>query len=62
MKRNGDRCIALAGGVEEKKPDGTAVFVPYACSIYADRPKSCQEFERHGEHCLTARRRVGLSL
>jgi hypothetical protein len=62
MKRNGDRCIALGGGVEERKADGTAAFVPYACSIYEDRPKSCREFERHGEHCLTARRRVGLSL
>jgi hypothetical protein len=61
MKRNGDRCVALKGGVEEKGPDGTMEFVPYACSIYGDRPKSCQEFERHGEHCLTARRRVGLS-
>jgi len=62
MKRNGDRCIALQGGVETHRPDGTSGFVPYACSIYDDRPKSCREFERHGEHCLTARRRVGLSV
>src|SRR5689334_7941361 len=62
MKRSGDRCIALGGGVEADKPDGTRGFVPYKCTIYDDRPKSCQEFERHGEHCLTARRRVGLSL
>jgi hypothetical protein len=62
MKRKGDRCIALEGGIEGKKHDGTTVFVPYACSIYEDRPKSCQEFERQGEHCLTARRRVGLSV
>jgi hypothetical protein len=62
MKRNGDRCIALEGGVLREKPDKMADFIPYSCSIYDDRPKSCQEFERHGEHCLTARRRVGLSL
>lgn len=62
MKRRGDRCIALAGGLETPKPDGSTVFEPYTCDIYEDRPKSCQEFERHGEHCLTARRRVGLSL
>jgi hypothetical protein len=62
MKRNGDRCVALEGGVEAPRPGGGTAFVHYTCSIYADRPKSCQEFERHGEHCLTARRRVGLSL
>jgi Fe-S-cluster containining protein len=62
MKRRGDRCIALEGGALAEKPDGTCRFDPYKCTIYDDRPKSCQEFERHGEHCLTARRRVGLSL
>ncbi|MEM9487912.1 MAG: hypothetical protein AAGC55_02145, partial [Myxococcota bacterium] len=34
---------------------------PYTCAIYADRPRPCREFERAGVHCLTARRRVGLS-
>lgn len=62
MKRAGDRCVALKGGAIEAHADGRARFAPYACDIYEDRPKSCQEFERHGEHCLTARRRVGLSL
>lgn len=62
MKRNGDRCIALGGGTEGSVPGGGTRFVPYTCTIYEDRPTSCREFERHGEHCLTARRRVGLSL
>jgi hypothetical protein len=57
MKRAGDRCIALEGGAN----DGRS-FVHFTCRIYDDRPTSCREFERHGEHCLTARRRVGLSL
>jgi Fe-S-cluster containining protein len=62
MKRSGDRCIALHGGFGETASDGARPLLPYTCRIYEDRPKSCQEFERHGEHCLTARRRVGLSL
>ncbi len=33
----------------------------YHCRIYEDRPRTCREFERAGRHCLTARRRVGLS-
>jgi hypothetical protein len=51
MKRDGDHCIALV------QRDGR-----YACTIYDDRPTCCREFEHGGEHCLTARRRVGLSL
>lgn len=57
IRRSGDRCAALGGG----HWDGDA-FAPFACSIYDDRPRPCREFERGGEHCLTARRRVGLSL
>jgi hypothetical protein len=51
IRRAGDRCAALAGG------DGE----PYACVVYADRPRPCRDFELGGEHCLTARRRVGMS-
>jgi hypothetical protein len=60
IKRNGDRCAALGGGA----PSATApdTFISFACSIYDDRPKTCRDFETAGEHCLTARRRVGLSL
>jgi len=59
VRRAGDRCAALSGGpgfTEEPK------LVPYTCAIYADRPKSCRDFENAGAHCLTARRKVGLSL
>jgi hypothetical protein len=54
LLRAGDRCAALEGGraAEER---------PYHCSIYDDRPRTCREFERGGRHCLSARRRVGLS-
>ena len=62
VKRAGDRCAALDGGQWEGPPDGDRRFVPFACSIYADRPKSCRDFEAGGEHCLTARHRVGLTL
>jgi hypothetical protein len=52
LERRGDRCGALTGG-------GVA---PYACVVYEDRPRPCREFEVGGQHCLTARRRLGLSL
>jgi hypothetical protein len=45
--RNGPRCACLG-------PD-------YRCSVYADRPKTCRDFERGGVNCVDARRRVGLS-
>ena len=50
LKRVGERCIALSPSE------------PFRCQIYPDRPQTCRDFERGGEHCLTARRRVGLSL
>ena len=34
----------------------------FFCVIYDDRPRTCREFTLGSEHCLTARRRVGLSL
>lgn len=51
LAREGARCASLEG------PDGG----PFACAIYDDRPRTCRDFERGGRHCLTARRRVGLS-
>jgi hypothetical protein len=56
IRRCGDRCAALAGGVVE---NGTTMR--YHCTIYDDRPRTCREFTLGSEHCLTARRRVGLS-
>lgn len=46
------RCTALAGPVGG----------PYGCTLYDDRPRACRELLTGGRHCLTARRRVGLSL
>ena len=54
--REGDRCSALHGGVVE---DGKTTR--FHCVIYDDRPKTCREFTLGSPHCLTARRRVGLS-
>ncbi|MEP6860869.1 MAG: YkgJ family cysteine cluster protein [Deltaproteobacteria bacterium] len=56
--RAGDRCGALEGG----RDDGTGHATRYGCVIYDDRPKTCRDFTLGSEHCLTARRRVGLSL
>jgi len=57
LARAGDRCAALAGG----ELDGDRVG-RYHCRIYDDRPRTCRDFTLGGDHCLTARRRVGLTL
>jgi len=57
LRRSGDRCAALAGGEVEH---GTTTR--YHCTIYDDRPRTCRDFTLGSAHCLTARRRVGLSL
>jgi hypothetical protein len=54
LRRDGDRCAALEGG--------TADAPRYHCAIYDDRPRTCRDFTLGSDHCLTARRRVGLSL
>ena len=51
LLRAAERCAAL----ESEAPG------QYHCRIYEDRPRTCRDFERGGRHCLTARRRVGLS-
>lgn len=56
IRRAGDRCSALHGGVVE---NGTTTR--FHCVIYDDRPRTCREFTLGSAHCLTARRRVGLS-
>lgn len=60
LRRDGDRCAALHGGtVEPGPPPRTS---RYHCVIYDDRPRTCRDFTLGSAHCLTARRRVGLSL
>jgi hypothetical protein len=53
------------GGIVPR-PDGFCVALaahrsPWTCTVYAQRPRACSDFEIAGEHCLSARRRVGLS-
>jgi hypothetical protein len=57
IRREGDRCAALAGGVID-----AGSTTRYHCTIYDDRPRTCRDFTLGSAHCLTARRRVGLSL
>jgi putative zinc- or iron-chelating protein len=57
IARTGDRCAALHGG--ELAGEHTT---RYHCAIYDDRPRTCRDFTLGSEHCLTARRRVALSL
>ena len=49
VARKGERCAALVG--EER----------YTCTVYEDRPRTCREFTAGSAHCLTARRRTGLT-
>jgi hypothetical protein len=63
LRRAGDRCAALEGGAIEPATDGApATTTRYHCTIYGDRPRTCRDFTLGSAHCLTARRRVGLSL
>jgi Fe-S-cluster containining protein len=61
IRRQGDRCAALGGG--EVVAGGSGLTTTrYGCVIYDDRPRTCREFTLGSAHCLTARRRVGLTL
>jgi hypothetical protein len=52
VPRPDGHCVALEGdGVQDA----------YRCRHYADRPRSCRDFELAGDACLLARQRVGLS-
>ena len=66
VQRSGDRCAALAGGaIQPASADEPAAhprITRYHCTIYDDRPRTCRDFTLGSAHCLTARRRVGLSL
>ena len=57
LRRDRERCAALHGGVVEH-----GATTRYHCVIYDDRPKTCRDFTLGSANCLTARRRVGLSL
>jgi Fe-S-cluster containining protein len=48
------RCAALGGGADDQEP--------FACAIYADRPRPCRELEPDSDNCREARRLVGLEL
>ncbi len=61
LRREGERCAGLHGG--DVSRDGARRLIGrYQCVIYDDRPRTCRDFTLGSAHCLTARRRVGLSL
>lgn len=67
MARQDGRCICLSGGqpVQHNGHHGILSVpseAPFLCSIYEERPKTCRDFTRGSQHCLEARRKVGLSL
>lgn len=50
LKRVGGLCPCLDGA-----PGA------WTCEVYADRPRTCRDFEPAGANCLDARRRTGLT-
>lgn len=50
IRRKGPHCINL------QNDSGC-----WTCAVYADRPKTCRDFERGGINCIDARRRLGLT-
>src|SRR5262249_53770910 len=47
VKRAGDRCAALDGGLAIPAPDapaGQLTTTRYRCTIYDDRPRTCRDF------------------
>ncbi len=61
VRRAVDRCAALEGGELIQLGVGPR-RASFRCVIYDDRPRTCRLFTASSGHCLTARRRVGLSL
>jgi Fe-S-cluster containining protein len=64
IRREGERCAALTVASAPPSAPSSSDPIPsrrYSCSIYADRPQACRDFQAAGRHCLDARRRVGLS-
>lgn len=56
LPRPGGLCVGLDPAAAAAAP------ARYRCSVYRDRPRACADFAIAGEACLTARRRVGLSV
>lgn len=56
-----ERCAALVGGALVPRGDALTT-TRVGCVIYDDRPRTCRDFTLGSAHCLTARRKVGLSL
>lgn len=54
LRRDGDRCAALQGGLSPAER--------FRCAVYPHRPRACRDFPRGSENCLQARKKVGLSL
>lgn len=52
----GTRCACLGDSCA-----GPVDPLDYRCAVYADRPKTCREFEQGSVNCVEARRRVGLT-
>ena len=66
IRRQDERCAALTVVPNRcsSAADPVGRSIPArrcSCSIYADRPQACRDFQAGGRHCLDARRRVGLS-
>jgi len=62
-KRKPDWIVKRDGRYQMKRRSNNtcqALQEDMKCSIYADRPQCCRDFERGGANCWFARRRIGL--
>jgi len=71
VETNGDSAVQLGrrdgplfvpGAMEPDRKVRAASSSCRPSELYDDRPRSCRDFTLGSAHCLTARRRVGLSL
>lgn len=61
-----DLLVEVDGRLSLPRPGGMCVCLEkesgrFTCATYSERPRSCREFERGSDNCLTARRRVQLT-
>jgi hypothetical protein len=66
VKRHPDRVVRVDGRLNVCRRDGICgCLAPqdgeWPCVVYADRPKTCRDFEMGSANCVDARQRMGLT-
>ena len=66
VKKHSDRVVQVEGRLNVHRREGICGCLmanggPWACAVYADRPKTCRDFQKAGINCVDARVRLGLT-